>query len=362
MSQFHNDLKNAGGTGLSVIVVSDVHLGDETSNYRNFSEFIDWIAALEKDGERSINGGEMVLEPPEKLILLGDIIELWSPKDNDLKHTMQESFEPFMKMAGLRCDKVFVLGNHDEDIAESLDLEMILKGGREIRENTFTINGSEFRIINRHYPEDPEDGAKGYLQVGDRKYFLIHGQQFDKLFIGLGPLAGIPTLTAKISNMFSKLFPPDGWSIVAVFAVLSLLYVVFRNEVLLTLSAVSFLLSVPRLFTYLQDRFWAVFGGVLTDRPKYKDIRTIIEKNYYDIDKDKTDWDVNIIFGHTHVPQIHLHKHTEDGINHEWLFLNSGSWTQEKGRYNTFIYLDRTGSYLFKWNTGGTIERIPAEG
>lgn len=349
---------------MSVIVVSDVHLGDETSNYRKFSDFIDWIAVLEKEGGKRINadGMEMVLEPPEKLILLGDIIELWSPQDNDLKYTMQESFEPFMKMAGLRCDKIFVLGNHYEDLAESLDVKMILKGGKEIRENTFTINGSEFRIINRHYPEDPKDKIKGFLQVGDRKYFFIHGHQFDKLFISLGPLASIPALTAKISNMFSKLFPPDGWSIVAAFAVLSLLYVAFKNEVLLTLSAISFILSVPRLFTYMQDRFWAVFGKVLTDRPKYRDIREIIEKNYYDVDKDETDWDVNIVFGHTHVPQIYLHKHTEDGKNYEWLLLNSGSWTRERGHFNTFIYLDGTGSYLFKWNTSENIELIPAEG
>jgi UDP-2,3-diacylglucosamine pyrophosphatase LpxH len=83
---------------MSVIVVSDVHLGSATSNHPDFSNFIDWIAALEKEGGKTIklSKKEILLKPPEKLILLGDILELWSPQDEDMKYTMQRSIEPFL--------------------------------------------------------------------------------------------------------------------------------------------------------------------------------------------------------------------------------------------------------------------------
>jgi UDP-2,3-diacylglucosamine pyrophosphatase LpxH len=346
---------------LSVIVVSDTHLGNETQSDKDFSKFIDWIAELEKEGGKTIKSGgkDILLKPPEKLILLGDILELWSPRDEDMKYTMQEGVEPFGKLIGLGCEKIFVLGNHDEGIAEYLDVAMKSKEGKEIKENIFKINNADFRIINRHYPEDPEDRTKGFLKIGNYKYFFIHGQQFDKLFIRLGPLASIPTYTAKLSNAFSKIFIPDGWSIVAAFVILLILYSRFKNDALWAFTVASFLLSIPRLFTYFQDKFWVVFRNALTNKPKYKDIKTIVEEKYYDVDADTTDWDVNIVFGHTHMPEIRPYRQGGTGGDHEWLFLNTGSWTQEKGNYNTFIYLDESGYYLFKWDGCDEIELIP---
>lgn len=352
---------------MSVIVVSDVHLGSATSNHPDFSNFIDWIAALEKEGGKTIklNGKELLLKPPEKLILLGDILELWSPQNEDMKYTMQRSIEPFAKLISIRCEKIFVLGNHDEDLADYLNVALKLKREKDVKENNFKLNDANFRIINRHYPADPEDREKGFLQIGDYKYFFIHGQQFDKLFTGLGSLASIPTYTTKMSGTFSKVFPFNGWSIVGAFVISGLLnWRIFRskNVYLSAFTYVSFLLSIPRLFTYLQGPFWKKFRGNLTDKPKYKDIKTIVEEKYYDVNADTTDWDVSIVFGHTHVPEIDSYKFKENGKEHKCLFLNSGSWTREADINNTFIYLDETGYYLFKWNQNGKIELIPPRG
>ncbi len=345
---------------MSIIVVSDIHLGYESSNYADFSNFIDWVAALEKNGGRSlkVDKKEIKLNPPEKIILLGDILELWDPKDNDPKFTVQQAFEPFGKLAHLRCEKIFVLGNHDEDISEYLDVKMKLKDGSEIKENTFRIN-SNFTVINRHYPEDPQDETKGFLQVGTKKYFFLHGQQFDKLFISVGSFANMPTFIAKISSTFSEIFPFKGWSIVMVFAILSALYLVINSTIILTLVIVTFLLSIPRLFTYFQDKVWANIKIFFTDKPKYKDVQTIIEEKYYDFNKDTTGDDVNLVFGHTHVPEIYLYKFKINKKDYEMLFVNTGSWVLGgKYLYNTFVYLDETGSYLFKWNIDGNIELI----
>lgn len=347
---------------MAYIVVSDVHLGDESSNHDDFSKFIDWIAALEKNGGRSIKSGEkeIILSPPEKLILLGDILELWSPQGNDMKFTVQRAFEPFGKLVGLECEKIFVLGNHDEDISEYLDIK--LNDGSGVKENTFKVK-SNFTVINRHYPEDPHDETKGFLHIGNDKYFFIHGQQFDRLFISVGPLANIPTYIAKISSAFSRIFPLHGWSVVIVFAILLVLYFIniTKSQTVLPYLQVTFILSIPRLFTYLQDKVWANIKGFFTDKPKYKDVQTIIQEKYYDFNKDTTGTDVNLIFGHTHVPEIYPYKFTIDNKEHEMLFVNSGSWVrEEKFAHNTFVYIDETGSYLFKWNCG-SIELIPRE-
>ncbi len=159
--------------------------------------------------------------------------------------------------------------------------------------------------------------------------------------------------------MFSKIFKPDGWSIVAAFVMLFILYLRFKNDAMWAFTVISFLLSIPRLFTYFQDKFWAIFGNALTDKTKYKDIKTIIDKKYYNVAKDKTGWDVNIVFGHTHMPEIRSYKPGGTGEDHEWLFLNTGSWTREEGNYNTFVYLDERGYYLFKWDQRNGAELIP---
>ncbi|MCM1565344.1 MAG: hypothetical protein NC238_05245 [Dehalobacter sp.] len=92
---------------MSVIAVSDVHLGSKKSNHKEFSKFLDWLVALEKEGGKTVKScrKEILLKPPEKLILLGGILELWSPEDEDIKYTVQRSIEPFGKLASLKCEK-----------------------------------------------------------------------------------------------------------------------------------------------------------------------------------------------------------------------------------------------------------------
>lgn len=344
---------------MSIIVVSDVHLGSESSKHDDFSKFLDWLSELEKNGGTSIRSGgkEVILSPPEKLILLGDILELWSPKDNNMKYSAQEAIEPFTKLVNLKCEKIFVLGNHDENVSKYLD-DFRLRENYTIKKHNFGIR-KNFTIIDRHYPEDPHDKEKGFLQVGARKYFFLHGQQFDKLFLLVGPLAKIPTKTAEISGAFSNIFPMNGWSVFMLFVISSTAYMIWRNDIFLTLSVGLFLLSIPRLFTYLQDKVWAKLKWYVEDRPKYSDVETIIEKKYYDFDKDETGDDVNFVFGHTHVPEIHEHTFPRKDREYKMLFVNSGSWVTEKDHtHDTFVYLDESGAYLFKWNVGGDMELL----
>lgn len=70
----------------SIIVVSDLHLGgnqgERTS--RDFSSFLDWLKLLcDESNETRVEikaKGSKKLKPPQMLILLGDILELWRPR------------------------------------------------------------------------------------------------------------------------------------------------------------------------------------------------------------------------------------------------------------------------------------------
>ncbi len=333
---------------MSIIVVSDVHLGDENSNYTDFSNFIDWIALLEKEGNKSFK--EIKLTPPEKIILLGDIIELWSPKNNDMKFPVQQAFESFQKLAGLKCEKIFVVGNHDEKISRYLDVKNKLKNDKQTKENVFKIN-SDFLVINRHFPEDPE---KSFLQIGKDKYFFIHGQQFDKTFRRLGALSHLPTYIIECI--------PSNWlSIITIFIVA--IYAYFSSKIIFGFFILIFVVSILLKCFDLNKLYSSIEGFFnVNDKPKYKDIQTIINEEYYVFGKDTTGMDVNLIFGHTHMPEIYQHKFKANGKEYEMLFVNSGSWVnEEKYINNTFIYIDETGPYLFRWANNANLELIPVK-
>lgn len=350
---------NTSVVRLSVIVVSDIHLGSVSSKNEDFIKFLDWLAEIEKNGGESISsGGKSVnIDPPEKLILLGDILELWSPKDNDMKYTVQEAIEPFTKLMNLKCEKVFVLGNHDENISKYLD-KFNLRKNYEIKKYGSGLN-KNFTIINKHYPQDPQDKDNGFLKIGTRKYFFLHGQQLDKLFFSIGPLAKIPSKNAEISGAFSSIFPSNGWSLVMLLIASCAAYLITKRDLFLTVSAVSFLMSVPILFTHLQDKVWGKVKWYVEDRPKYTDVSTIIKKKYYDFEKDTTGDDVNFVFGHTHVPEIHDHTFQRKNRDYRMLFVNSGSWVVEKDYiHDTFVYIDESGAYLYRWGAGGDIELL----
>ncbi|HID24876.1 MAG TPA: hypothetical protein EYP23_00195, partial [Thermoplasmata archaeon] len=61
------------------------------------AEFINWLVNLEHTPKEKLppiiyNNQTKILEPPEKLILLGDILEIWEPLNNDFKNTAKHFF------------------------------------------------------------------------------------------------------------------------------------------------------------------------------------------------------------------------------------------------------------------------------
>jgi UDP-2,3-diacylglucosamine pyrophosphatase LpxH len=199
-----------------VIVVSDLHFGRECSQ-RTVEDFSDFIATLKrvKDGTgkfdltcRDPGSVPVIVNSPTKFILLGDIVDLWDPRNQDRNNALRDFAEPLSCLSDLDCDVVYVAGNHDEDITEFIDATGALydlplnsrNAGttdnktskeapryekRKFKELYWTPSHS-LMICARHYPEDgPETTSENqYLKIGGLRYYFVHGQQYDREQIG----------------------------------------------------------------------------------------------------------------------------------------------------------------------------------
>lgn len=342
--------------GDSLFVVSDVHLGGEGSCVTAFSDFLCWLADLEQKKRIVVHvsgGEERVVSFPSKIILLGDILELWDPIGDDRRNVLLDSFKVFGQLVGLGCDKIYVLGNHDQD----QELEYLV--GEYI-----CPNGSKFRIIARHYPEDPE---KDFETLGGNSYFFLHGHQFDKLFRWTGPLQAIPGVMASVASIVDKprRFKPYLGSLLALICIAFVFLLVHKiivyvkdyfwgttswstpGPLLAVLTPFSFF-GLSWLFVRLQTPLWKHCLKYFVNKPKFKDINTIVEEKYYDKRKDSIVANV-IIFGHTHIPE-ESGEEIERSLNKK--FVNTGSWVSSNSIpiHNTFVYIDEEGPEIFYWD------------
>ena len=228
----------------SIIVVSDLHLGgaEDPNTTERFCRFLEYIktgfttvpVSCHTCGEPEKTGPVQSkhLLPPKKIILLGDIFELWDSRNVDRNSAFLDGLRPFLRLRDLDCDVVYVTGNHDEDIAELItsceagngktknetggktDQEnrplSLCEGNYEILYSSrkqepvkaesliFKWNeSSKFEISRRHYPSVHVDGGKKGLEIGNARYAFIHGQQFDS-----------QQITYTISEAFGQRFDP----------------------------------------------------------------------------------------------------------------------------------------------------------
>jgi UDP-2,3-diacylglucosamine pyrophosphatase LpxH len=253
----------------SIIVVSDLHLGgrEDTGTALRFCRFLDHLTTgspvVSDLCTREGNIRSKRLLPPEKFILLGDILEVWDSRNSDRNCAFLNGILPFLKLRDMDCDLVYVTGNHDEDIAEFVEsydemrkqdkekqekaqetgqgsrcqepeegdgsgcspadwdiLHSENKAGRKRPESLkMRWRGSRtLEISPRHFPAPRVPGGKLGLKAGSVKYAFIHGHQFDKeqipytLSQGLGrrldPVDFIQDLASiSVTKKMKPLFP-----------------------------------------------------------------------------------------------------------------------------------------------------------
>lgn len=341
---------------MSYIIVSDVHLGSELCNHSQFCHFLEWIKDLNVRTETvKCRDKDITITRPDKLILLGDILELWDPLEGDRNYVVKQGLRPFSLLSDIDCDKIFVVGNHDDSISDyenMIDCEML-------------ANSSKIDIYNRHYPE------QGTLAIGERTYFFLHGHQFDKeqaILAWVSNLLGEKWDPIKwFQDLFNITFTKSHWKkSLVVFMILLVTGWYFWEEALRTnflhmliwalVTGFFALSSVPGLVTRAQRRIYDF------NKPKDKTAQQIIENGFYQSHKDTVSSNV-VVFGHTHFASSY-----KEGQSGGKLFLNSGCWIGSdndidgKRRYaNTFIYIDESGEYILKWLDGkvNCIEAFP---
>jgi len=342
------------------IVISDVHLGNGECNHKDFCDFLEWVHGLEKQSEViKCKDKKITIKTPDKIILLGDILDLWNPKNSDRNNIIKDVMKPFYLLTNINCDKIYVVGNHDDSLGE-------LEG-----QGDFDIlnNGKKFVIYNRHYPKKDKKSGKAHgIKIGNKSYFFLHGHQFDKNQAILKHVNRIWNPINWFQDLFNVKFTKKYWK--ANFAIfLGLLicdkYFLMREfpqpdffDNLSWAMIIGFfaLSSIPGIVANTQGIIYN------STKPRDKTVEQVIKDKYYQKNRETIDADV-VVFGHTHFASSYELK-TETGKK---LFLNSGCWVGSDIEYNgitcyanTFLYLDESGAYIMTWRGSGNIECIEA--
>jgi UDP-2,3-diacylglucosamine pyrophosphatase LpxH len=235
------------------VVVSDVHLGGKQvfpGHHRAFCEFLSWIRDLPPQGRPvPVPGGDGTIEdktilPPTTIVLLGDILEMWDPREQNRDYLTADLMEPVSILQHTDCDIVYVTGNHDADVGEivtSTGCDKLapnircMKGDSVLpipktqeprpappadavsgacrifsREDTAGQDAPEglafpwgdknrtFSVHGRHYLSSEKiNGQDAGIEIGGVRYAFLHGHQFDH-----------EQITYTMSEVFDSRFDP----------------------------------------------------------------------------------------------------------------------------------------------------------
>lgn len=342
------------------IIISDVHLGNAECNQKEFCYFLEWVRDLANQPKIiKCKDKEVTIKNPDKIILLGDILDLWNPKNGDRYNIIKDSMRPFSLLSNINCDKIYVVGNHDD----SLD-------GLEGKVDCETLNnGTKFDIYNRHYPKkDKKSGIASGIKIGNRSYFFLHGHQFDREQAIVKHVSKLWNPINWFQDLFNVTFTKKHWKVN---------FAIFLG---LLIGKKYFLLKVFLQSSFLGNLGWATVTGIFalssipgiiantqgiiynSTKPTDKNAEQVIQDKYYQRNKGTINADV-VVFGHTHFASSYELKTEAENK----LFLNSGCWTGTDTEFNgimcyinTFLYLDETGAYIMTWRGSGEINCIEA--
>jgi len=350
-----------------IIVVADTHFGIKKGSISMpgyFADFLRWIRELEKEKEKKVRilEGESLrnrtLTRPEKIIFLGDIIELWDSEDEAV-NTCVSTLIP--TLAEIEAEKIYVLGNHDNILDKAL-----LSQEKEY----YPLGKSNLKVVEDVYPSD-----KKFLPMGNQNYLFVHGHQFDKHFTNTGKLYNILPWLRKVSNALTN-YVPFLFILSMIFKFINLIgnkSIFLGNNQLLYLL---FALSIPKLYMSFGRRLWSHISGV---RYNKEETRRNFKKWWKKFrEKRKIKENVNVVYGHTHflnyipAPEIDrtMYEFYQDMLKkrnisiemeHGTNLINISSWikdikNKEKDeKYKnvmvaSFLYIDEEGFEFFGWD------------
>jgi UDP-2,3-diacylglucosamine pyrophosphatase LpxH len=319
----------------SLIVVADTHFGlrkeNERSDPKAFSDFLNWIKSLETEGSEKLKAGiwssneseTITIKQPEKLIFLGDILELWDASGKAIDACTRSIVQ---SLSELKAEKIYIFGNHDTELSEILD--------------EYPLGAS-----NLYFKEGEYVTTKG-----DKKLIFLHGHQFDKLFT-------LPSwrIMPYINNA-ATVFGAYTWIFVAFFIVdISLLFSIGFSGIadwlmLLVLGAVS----IPFLIIKFARNIW---NSLKSTKYKPEGAEKQLAKWWSGFSRKTDSGDWNIVYGHTHVVGFWSQKLGNDSLT----LFNLPSWVKDVSQKNGvlfemvfrhgFLYIDDQSTEFFGWDT-----------
>lgn len=361
------------------IVLSDTHLGLRAGKKLHFfvnsvdhrpthvEQFVKWLEKLQskreielpvaieesdEDGAYEIkNISSKKLLFPDKLVLNGDIFELWDTSDQSIQFA---SYSILSSISRLACEKFYTIGNHDFANAE-------LAVGEEKKDKVFSNiypwGLSNLNILRDTYPT-PKEGIIRTLKVGEDHYLILHGHQFSKSF-RIAPWKIISTLRdgAEAFRLYS-------WVLVGLWIIwivalpfTSYLEPSISPSIQYGIGLPLTVLAIPRIFVSIARPIWNKFFGSRYDRNKAP--RGFVEwwKKFtkkYELRATR----IHVIYGHTHAIDI-VEKTELDKIankkmeNVELTLINHPAWVKDKRELElreAFVYVDKFGYDFFGWS------------
>lgn len=362
------------------IVLSDTHLGlregfKKTVSHRptHVDQFVKWLEELQTEGEKELpvvteelrDDGEYELKKisskklsfPEKLVLNGDIFELWDGSDKSIQFA---SHSILSSISRLKCEKLYLIGNHD---FANVELAAEEGGKVETLSNLYPWGLSELNIIRDTYPT-PRKGMIRTLRVGEDHYLLLHGHQFSKLFRN-APLEILSSLRdgAEAFRLYSWVFVGSFIIWVMIWSMDSLtdyleLSISLTIQVIITLLLA--VLAIPRIFVSIARPIFNLFNKSRYDRKKaLKGFGAWWEK--FTKKNELQAKRIYMIYGHTHaidlVEKRELEKIGKKKIEKvDLTLINHPAWVKDtKSEHKrelreVFVYVDKYGFEFFGWS------------
>ncbi|PVX26328.1 MAG: hypothetical protein CW691_01795 [Candidatus Bathyarchaeum sp.] len=273
-----------GETKKSIIVVADTHFGlytdSEACDPNAFSDFLKWIKELETGKKQKLKLGvwgstdvetTLILVPPEKMVFLGDILELWTASNEEI---FASTIYLMQLLSELDCEKVYVLVNHDRDLIN-------IKG-------CYPLGASAITIVE-------ED--EYWVSKGEQDYCFLHGHQFDK---------GFELPTWKIMMLFRKpalAFGNWTWCIVPLFVIdWALVLVGFGGVLNWMLLALLNYITIPFLAFKLARPLWNRIRSIRYDPyAAKKAVADRLDKIWSKFEETLDPENIlTVVYGHTH--------------------------------------------------------------
>ena len=273
-----------------VYAIGDTHLGLRDRSPKGHRErplfvadFFRWLSALPEEGyPLPIWDGDgvrtRVLRRPDRLILLGDILELWEAENQAI---LLSAATVSSVLARVPCQKIYVLGNHDNILQAVTGL--------------YPLGVENLEVVGDAYPTTGTGEIRA-LRIGDRDYIFIHGHQFDPVLHGR--LGKFWPLLAPIRQAGAAL-GDYAWVFFALWVAALIVHFVYQSWPVDWLAVLGLpLFWLPRLYMRIGWRWWRLVGGLRYNRDLA--LKGFV-KWWAKLHKSPAiPQDVGIVFGHTH--------------------------------------------------------------